>query len=938
MSSFLHLLAIDLINKYPDFKNVTVVFPNKRAGLFLAAELARFIDQPVWMPEITNITEFIEKQTGLKKAEELILITKLYKAYTKVAGAEEKFEDFYFWGNMLLNDFDDIDKHLIDAKAIFSNLVSLKEVELSFPYLSPEQIEVVKTFWSSFNPDKYSKEQQDFLNIWDKLYATYTEFKKRLFAEKLCYEGMGLRYFFEHIEETENTRSIVFAGFNALNNCEKQIFTHFRNNKQACFYWDYDIYYSANEFHEAGRFIRENMKLFPNELGPEHFNNFKYNDKKLEFISVPSDVGQAKLIPALTEALEEKENIKTAIVLCDERMLLPVMHSVPSHIRKINITMGYPAQNTSVAAFIYLLGELKKYTKNEKEDIYYYYKPVIALLNHKLIKDLCPKDIDRITNYIHQKNIVYIPGKSLQFNPVTEAIFSSYEGNASDYVLRILRLLAQSFDEEKELLHPVEKEFIFILYTHLQCLQNTFEEENIHPDDSLYMQIITKVINTTNIPFSGEPLEGLQLMGLLETRLLDFSNLIILSANEGILPSNRNMSSFIPYNLRAGFKLPTPEYQDALYAYNFYRLLQRAKNVKVLYTTAIQGIYSGEMSRFLYQIKYESGLPIKESNFQNHIFVQDPLPIEISKNQPILTSLSDLGNSEEKPLSPSALNNYLDCPVKFYFKYIADIKEKEEIAEELDHRLLGNIFHESSESLYSTVAEHTITPEIIDSLLNNRTLIDEHIQTSYLHFYDSRTSRLISSGSNELILEIIRKYIRKMLEYDKKQCPFDIISMEKKYSFPLDIRIGDCPRTVYIGGIIDRVDQTKEAIRIIDYKTGSDTTTFKDIPSIFNRENPSRNKAAFQTMLYCLMFGHKHPEEVPLVPGIYSTKLLFAPDYDHRLKCDKDYILNFERYREEFLENLRGLLQELFSDSAFFTQTSIDKKCHSCQYSCICRK
>lgn len=937
MVSFLQLLAKDIINKYAtEFKNLTIIFPNKRAGLFLAEELSRLIDRPVWMPEILTLTEYIEKFTGLKNAENLSLIIKLYKSYTRVSGSQEKFEDFYFWGNMLLGDFDDIDKYLADPKDLFSNLIALKELELNFPYLSEEQIIVIRQFWSSFTPDKFSREQEEFLKVWDKLYPTYTDFKTQLLSEEICYEGMNERYFCEHIEHYNHPGHILIAGFNALNNCEKQIFNYYRDLGYASFYWDYDIYYTSDEYQEAGHYIRENLKHFPNELGIEHFNNFKYNQKQIEYIAIPSTIGQAKLLPELTLNHQNDDPRNTAIVLCDEQMLIPVMHSLPEYIRKINITMGYPAKNTSVAALISLLCDLKNYAKQEGETTYYYYKPVIALLNHKLIKDLCPEEIHKITNYINQKNIVYVSERSLHFHQLTKAVFSSGPESIPDYLLNILNLLTRTTLEGNP--DQIEKEFIFTIYTQIQNLQNTFEEEGIIPENKLYMQIINKIINGITIPFSGEPLEGLQLMGLMETRMLDFKNLIILSANEGILPKTTLPSSFIPYNLRLGFRLPTPEHQDAVFAYYFYRLLQRSQNIRIMYISGIKGMSGGEMSRFLYQIKYESGLPIQESNFQNLISTQNPRSIIIEKNEDIMQILETYTESPGKTISPSALNTYLECPLRFYFKYIARIEEKEEITEELDHRLLGNIFHECSQSLYATISNHIITVEAIDRILNDTTLIDESIKASYLKVYDPKISKLIDNGSNELILGIIKKYILKMFTYDKQFCPFRMLAMEERFYVPLHIQTEEKEQTVYIGGFIDRVDQTENGIRIIDYKTGTDNTSIKTIESVFNPENPTRNKAAFQTMLYCLMFDHVCPSEKPLIPGIYSIKLLFGKNYNFRLKCDKEYISDFRHSEETFIVQLKNVLQELFSPSHPFCQTTDNNKCRNCSYAEICRR
>ncbi len=935
MASFLQLLAKDIIEKYGNnFGQLTILFPNKRAGLFLAEELSKRIERPVWMPEILTLTEYIEKHTGLKKADPLKLIIKLYKSYIKVSGSTEKFEDFYFWGNMLLGDFDDIDKYLADAKDLFSNLIALKELELSFPYLTEEQLNAIRKFWSSFNPEKYSREQQEFLKVWDKLYDTYQDFRTNLLQEQICYEGMNERYFCEHITEYTPAGPLLIAGFNALNACEKQIFTHYRDAGCAFFYWDYDLYYTANEHQEAGHYLRENLKNFPNEPGIEYFNNFLYNGKNIEYISVPSATGQAKLLPRLTEHLKENNPRDTAIVLCDEQLLIPVMHSIPDYIRKINITMGYPARNTSIAALISLICELKNYAKYEKNETYYYYKPVIALLNHKLIKDLCPEDIHKITNYIRQKNIIYVTGKSLQFHPLTQAIFSSDEENIPVYLLKILNLLIHTHTSAE----PIEKEFIFSVYTQIQNLQNTFQEEEIEPEKKLYMQIVNKVISNITVPFSGEPLEGLQLMGLMETRMLDFKHVILLSANEGVLPKTTLPSSFIPYNLRVGFRLPTPEHQDALFAYYFYRLLQRARNIKILYTSGIKGMNGGEMSRFLYQIKYESGLSVQENNFQYQISTQKNKEITIPKTEDILNILQVYQQSGEKALSPSALNIYLECPLKFYFKYIAKIEEKEEITEELDHRLLGNIFHECSQSLYATIPTGEITTEAIEQLLQNTTLIDKHIRNSYLKVYDARISRLLDSGSNELILNIVKKYIREMLQYDKKICPFRMIAMENRFYVPISIETDGNIQTVYVGGYIDRIDQTAEGVRVIDYKTGADTTTFKSIASVFESANPTRNKAAFQTMLYCLMYDYIQPGEHALIPGIYSTKLLFGKNYDYHLKCDKESIRNCRHYEQEYHEHLKTLLESLFSPTVPFVQTCNNKKCRNCSYAGICRK
>ena len=943
MNSFLNLLAKDLMRRYDGhFEHITVLFPNKRAGLFLARELASLTEQPVWMPEILTLGEFIERQTGLKKAEDLTLIIKLYKAYLACSGTNERFDDFYFWGNMLLGDFDDIDKYLADARSLFSNLVGLQKIEDEFPYLSSEQIDFIRRFWSSFHPEKHSQEQKEFLKVWDKLYITYETFKRHLANEGLCYEGMGQRLFASHLVEYHFDKLLIFAGFNALNQCEKKIFGYFRDNKQALFYWDYDLYYTANENHEAGHYIRENMKLFPNALGLEHFNNFCHNGKSVEYISTPSVVGQAKLIPSLLEQMcvsDQSGHTDTAIVLCDETLLAPVIHSIPPQISKINITMGYPAQNTSVAALISMLGELRRYEKRDGNTVYFYYKPVVALLNHKLIKSTNTKTIAALMDEINSRNIVYIPERLLGLNDITRAIFSSSDENMASYLLNVLKQLIIGFRSEAGQNFRMEKEFLFSIYTTIQGVHNTFLDENIAPDNKLYLQIIGKILQGISIPFSGEPLEGMQIMGLMETRMLDFKNLILLSVNEGIIPKSGHVASFIPYNLRLGFGLPTPEHQDALFAYYFYRLLQRAKQVKLLYTDSTRGMNSGEMSRFLYQMKYESGLPIQETHFQNNISMLDIPVITIPKTQEILLQLERYTQPDERGLSPSALNTYIECRLKFYFKYVAKIKEKDEVAEELDNRLLGTIFHESTQSLYFTLRNGYVTVERLDNLLRNDSLIEEHIRQSYAHVYDSAISHILANGTNELVLAVVKKYVKKVFEYDKSLCPFQLISMEQTYRMPFSIHDGQGHgRTVYLEGNIDRIDRTRQGTRVIDYKTGADRVDFKDLPSLFDPLNKQRNKAAFQTLLYCIMYEHENPGTDPILPGIYSTKLLFMPQYDYTFKCGKEPVCRLSPLKSEFQELLSRLLEELFSLDVPFSQTELTEKCRNCPYSVICKR
>ena len=1037
MPSFLKLLAQDLIKNYSnDFINTIIIFPNKRAGLFLSDELSKLIKEPQWMPKIMTLSEYISSQIHLQTADEVTLVTKLYKAYINSCDSKESFDEFYYWGKMLISDFDDVDKYLVNAKDLFSNLQSLKEIEQNFSYLDDEEMQLIKQFWGSFSILNQSDEQKKFVNIWGNLYATYSTFRKSLLTKNLCYEGLAQRLFCEQLDsnksvESEN-KNIIIAGFNALNLCEKKIFSYYRDNNNARFYWDYDSYYTDDKKQEAGLYIRENLKQFPNTIKKENFKNFLNNDKQVDIISIASAIGQAKLIPTLLQEFDEQIDRKTGIILCDESMLLPALSSIPDFVGNINITMGYPAQNSSIAAFIQLIQELQTSSKkgkdnnNNNNNTYYYYKEVLALLNHKLIRNSRNIDIEKITKEINSNNNIYISAKGLQLNTLTKAIFINKIDSIPDYLKNILRILLQTpinktnkessnegsenlddnykldnienknldlnsdeninksitnsnfnnitnnsiskkntseklnaelnedknndienlLDDVPNQINEIEKEFIFSLYTYIQNVQNSFETEGIKPDNKLYMQIVIKLLNTTSIPFSGEPLKGMQLMGLMESRMLDFNNLIILSANEGVLPKNNLNMSFIPYNLRKGFKMPTPENKDALFAYYFYRLLQRSKKIKIVYNSAGKSVGSNEKSRFLLQLEYESGLKIKKRNFQNHILSRKTNSISIPKDKDVMERLEQMAKEQ---ISPSAINNYLECPLRFYFNNVVRVKSLDKADDKLNAKFFGTIFHDTMHELYSKVKDRKINSDFLDHLLKNQHLIIEEISIQFNVTFNNKGSKksedtnnnedannLINSGTNELLLKAIKSYVISTIKYDMQFCPFEIMSMEQKYLYPIDIFDGK--KKIMTGGYIDRVDNVNNCIRILDYKTGRDDTSVKDLVGLFDKTLDKRNKAAMQTLLYCYIYQSATKDSHIIYPVIYSIKDLINKDYNPNLKIDKEFLEDFEYIKDEFISNLKKILEEIYNYKIPFTQTEIESKCEYCDFSSICNK
>jgi len=755
MEPFLKHTALDLFSRYGDqISDLCIVFPNRRAGLYFKKYLSEIVNKPLWSPNTATINNLMQDISGLQIADNIKLLFDLYKVYTSIKKTNESFDDFYYWGEMLLNDFDDLDKYLVNPEDLFKNLKNLKSIQDQFAYLSENQIKAIQDFWKSFDPEKYSVHQEDFISIWTVLFEIYTEFYQNLKTKQIAYEGMVYRTVAEKIKDNSlidlKYNKIVFVGFNALNNCEKTLFNYLNNNKKAEFYWDYDNLYIRNESFEAGLFLRENIRNYksPESFSSKDIFNKLSEPKNIEIISVPSDVGQAKYIQAfLSEnknALTDDPN-KTAIVLSDEHLLIPVIHSIPDTIEKVNITMGYPVINTPIYSLLEHIIELQKNCKESQSgETLFYHKNVVAILNHQYIKSCYFENSIELLNYIQTHNRITLTANELSKNDFFGKIFHKTDNYTvlSEYLLSILHAIYNtiysSVPEENKHTVSIEKEYIYHIYLSINRINDVLTEQKVDIKTDTYIRLLRKIIRNLRIPFTGEPLNGLQIMGILETRLLDFENIYILSMNEGVFPKSESSMSFIPYNLRKGFGLPTIEHQDAIYGYYFYRLIQRAKNVTLIYNSNSDGLQSGEMSRFIYQLKYESNFKIKEKSLRYDISSLIPKPITIVKSESILEKLNKYHSTElEKMdyLSPSALSSYLKCKLRFYYRYIAGLEEKEVISEQIDAPMFGNILHQTMYALYKPYTEQLINLNTIQSILKSESLISNAIDLAFSDEY-----------------------------------------------------------------------------------------------------------------------------------------------------------------------------------------------------------
>ena len=949
MKPFLAEVAEHIYKTYSNsLEDCCLVFPNRRAAVFLTRYLGNIVEKPLWMPLMTTINEFIAELGGLQVADNLLLNFELHKIYNKVKKSNESFDEFYSWGEILVSDFDDIDKYLVNPHDLFQNLASLKKIENKFDFLTEEQIEIITTFWKSFDPNKYSAQQKDFIEIWEVLEQIYMEFNILLNEKQLAYEGMVFRKVAEQISGGKNPgipyKKLFFIGFNALNKCEDILFNYLKKEGLAEFYWDYDQYYLTNEYHEAGTFIKENIKHYPSPLSTDLFNNLT-GDKNIEIISCASHTGMVKaagnILAGISQNNPATDFTSTAIVLADESLLVPTLHAIPEEIDKVNITMGFPFAQSPVYGLLEMLFSLQKTIRIIRGEPCFYHLHVIEIIDHQLIHEKTAKSLE-VKQSIIQNNHVYVPAKEFMDDTVLNKIFIPVD-KAPDlgrYLLEITLLLLEHTQSEENTSQQLMHEFLYFLHTGIKRLDEIVREQKAELSKETYIRILRQIVRGIKIPFTGEPLAGLQVMGILETRTLDFENLIMLSVNEGVVPKASQPPSFIPYSLRKAFGLAALGHQDSIYAFYFYRLLQRAKNVTLLYNSSAEGVKSGEMSRFIYQLKYEPAFKINESTITYNLVINPNPPIIIEKNNEIIKVLNEYTsqNTNTKYLSPSAINTYLDCSLKFYFNYIAGLEEAETITEKVDAPVFGNILHKLANLVYDSLGKKIINKEDLLNLSKDKEKINQLILKAYSdeYFKTPVTDDKELTGKNILIKEVLAKYTHQLLQIDANIAPLEILAMEGSYNMTLPVEVNNQTINIHLGGKIDRIDKINGIVRIIDYKTGNDKTIFKELPDLFNYGDKNRNKAAFQLGLYSLLYQAKTGETSPIQPGLYPVKKFFEDNFDYRISLGKETIEDFNNLKEEFTQHLTEVLTHLFHPQTEFKQTEDLKFCEYCVYRGIC--
>ena len=959
MKPFLYQVASLFYEKWEaEVSRLAFVFPNRRTGLFFQKYLSEVADTPLFSPTILTINDLFIQLSGKQSADRISMLFILYDIYIRQSGSTETFDEFLYWGEMLLNDFDDIDKYMANARMLFSNVTDLREIENDFDFLSDEQIAAIRSFWSSFYPRGDTPNQQQFLAVWQVLYDLYEEFRATLAAEGKGYEGMIFREVVESMERGESPdlpyEQIVFVGLNALSVSEERFLAQLQKREIADFYWDYVSDKVTDPDNKASYFVSRNLKSFPSSMKLPPEEKVK---TEIEVIGIPSGIGQAKHVYTLLSdwckeaEMSSEEALRTAVILPDEHLLIPVLNAIPEQIRRINVTMGYPLAGTPVASLIEYILALQKNVRYIDRNPLFYFRDVLPVLNHRYILSTSPEIISSLVKEITENNKIYISHTELEKTPLLEILFTPVTGVEafSDYLIKVLeelnKVMSALSDEEEEdapqRTNDLEQEFIFHYFTTVNRMKEVMKDARIEMKIDTFFRLLKRVTDTITIPFHGEPLSGLQIMGVLETRALDFDRLIILSMNEGIFPQRKAANSFIPYNLRRGFGLPTYEHQDSVWAYHFYRLIERASHVSLLYDTRSNGLQTGEVSRFVHQLHYHYEVPMRDKLVVYNVSSSKTPPLAVPKREDIMRRLDAYRKGGSKAISASAIHTYLDCPLKFYFSVVEGIREEEEVSETIESDVFGSILHKVMEELYKPFQGKMVTVDLLKAIRKDTALLTGAIARAFAsEFFKTEVVRSLT-GQNYLIGEMIRKYVEKILERDGKLTPFVYIESERKINGLISLSDHS---EIRLKGFIDRVDEVLDAIRIIDYKSGSGTTTFSSIESLFNKEEKDRAKAVMQVFMYCWMYAHFTENKGKTIqPGIYYVRSLFSDPFDpsvyHRIERGKsEKVEDFSGYAQAFEEGLRGCLDEIFNPEIPFTQTPTGKACSYCPFKGICGK
>lgn len=916
MTSFIFQVLQEILERDKDISEYTFVLPSKRAGSFLLHELNRLKSGPVFSPKVISIEEFAEEVSELNTLDNLSALFEFYGIYKELTPDDEveDFDIFSSWGQTLLHDFNEIDRYLVDPKPFFGYLSNIQEVN----------------HWSL--QDEKTDLMKSYLSFWEKLPRYYQALSGQLEKKGFAYQGMVYRKAAEKVGDylAGNSDHHIFIGFNALNTAEQEIFQFMLESGRAEVFWDIDKTFYDDKQHGVSYFLRayaSQWKYYQKHPIKKFSSDFA-KPKALEIIGVPKNITQAKYLGEILAQMSPEEVAKTAVVLGDEGLLLPVLNSLPSNVQEVNVTMGFSLRNAPVAFLIENL--LKMHSDPEGK---MYFKDVTAVVLHPLIQKISKGESLLLSEKIRKENLVYLSSEEIG-EQSTDSTARLYElcfrpwrndpKRAVDSLQDLIYLIKSKLDKNRD---RISLEFLYQFHLLLNKLDNLLDRFNhIQSVKSLY-SIYKDLVSGETVDLRGKPFSGLQLMGVLESRVLDFDRVILLSVNEGVLPAGKSSNSFIPFDLKCAYSLPTYKEKDAVYAYHFYHLLQRASQVYLMYNTETGGLNAGEKSRFLLQLEMER----RPQHQVRRYTVVPKIPAfrleeaEIEKTPEIMRRIAQLA---EKGFSPSALTSYMRNPLDFYKQYVLGIKEQDEVEETIAYNTLGTVVHDTLEKFYKQWEGKEIKRAHLEEMLEK---VPEEIQHQFQVHYAAQPLR---SGKNLLILEVAIRYVQNFLRGEIAEIrngnSIRILQVERKLesSFPMD----ELEFPVRLKGTVDRVDIFNGKVRIIDYKTGKveqnkvEVVEWSDITGDYDKYSKP-----FQVLMYASLLNENQPLSTPVEAGIISFKnlqagfLKFSKKDGEGRKATKDSDITQETL-SAFKKELKKLILEICNPAISFKEKAIKNK------------
>jgi len=920
-NSFLHLVVKDILSKSNDgLDDCVVIFPNKRPLQYFIKELK---DQQYSgeLPLFYSIESFMDELSGAKAADPIDLLLILFRIYQKYHPQETDIDAFWGWGNLMLDDFDEIDRYMADPKALFRNLSAVKDLEKYFLQDESSPFDMLPDLMPE--DEQYLKKR--FLETWETYEKTYFDFKKELSSKNLAYSGMNYRLVAEKIQQGSlqtEAKKYIFIGFNAISKSEEVIIQKLIDQDKALIYWDSDKYFLDNEREESGHFIRKSMRQLRGYNEQLISNLILTDEKNIHIVAAPMQVGQAKTLGIEVQHHLENYNFGSfAIILADEKLLTPVLYAIPVNKDEINITSGYPFKYNSLATlFSNLTSLINNYQPESKS---FYHKDVLAILSHPILRSGNDPELISLKKRIQKEQIIYLPLRELEKSEseLIKLFFREIQdvNELDKYFNDILTETEKDTESETKIESPIKT----ILYD-LSVLLKTHE---IEISKKTYLRLFKEKLNKAITPAMNQNLEAIQLMGMLETRCLDFDTVFMLPVNEGIIPDTKRNRSYIPFDIRKNFGLPTHDEQEGLYAYNFYRLLQRSKNIYLIYNSET-GSGGEEQSRYLRQIEYYFpkanpkisihrryyGLPLKN---------QQAKAIVIQKDARYFESLKA---KNQTGLSPTFISSYFICQLQFYFKNILKIPEKETIIEEFEAKHFGTLFHGLMEKTFEGLKGQNVDEKV---LIDRKSVLTTSMNYVLSKEHGRQKENILKK--NNIAIETVKILAEKVMDADVQYSPFSLIDTEVMAEYKMPFHQNGFEE-INLKGIIDRIDEKDGITRIVDYKTGRVKL------NQFNYNEPDEalyndNKEAFQTLFYGLLYLKNNPGS-KLKPSIMPLRDVVNGYIDVN---SKDGLFD-EKSAGLFEEKLKSIIRSILDPELQILQTEDMNICQGCSYKNMCMR